>query len=57
MIRIKRSELARLYKENYNHVVAKKLGISKAGLIYLIKKYGIPLKGKSSGRKVEVILD
>ena len=50
---ITKKELEKLYKENNNGIVCKKLGISSPTLISYLKKCNIPLKGK--GKKSLII--
>jgi hypothetical protein len=51
---ITKKELEKLYKENSNSAVCKKLGISSPTLILYLKKCNIPLKGK--GKKSLTII-
>ncbi len=49
------ADLKKLYNENINSFVCKKLDISKPTLISILKKNNIRLKGKGYKKKVVVI--
>ena len=55
MIKISVTELEKLYNDNLNSFVCKKLGISVPTLVSLLKKNNIRLKGKGYRKKVLVI--
>jgi len=50
-MKITKSELKKMYKENTNKEICEKLGITNPTLVSYLKKFGIPLKGKGNNRR------
>lgn len=57
-MKLKKEELEKMYRSMSNEDLAKKLGISKVTLVELLRKNGIPLKGKGNfhnAPKIEIL--